>query len=53
MDWTILTLIGAFLLVVLDAILGWNVLWLLRAIGLKKAADWLDGGRKTTPNRPF
>ena len=53
MDWTILTLIGAFLLIIADSLFGWNIPWLMRRLGLKRASDWLEGGRTSSPNKPL
>ena len=51
MDWTILTLIGAVLLIAAEAVFGWNIPSLLRAVGLGKAADWLYGVRSCETDR--
>lgn len=52
MDWTMWALIGAGLLALADAIFGNITISMLRILGLTRAANWLMGNRRTTPNKP-
>lgn len=47
----ILTVLGIVLLAFIDVTWGYGIIWIMKAVGLKKAAWWIEG-RRTPNDRP-